>query len=103
MLELTQRTLGVVDHHLAIQGRLHAARQAVEQAHAQSLLQLLQQQAGGRLRGVHRRGRPAQVAELAQGIEQGDLPAGNFQRSKIAQLGRRGFWLDRHIKSGIDT
>ncbi|MNG24876.1 hypothetical protein D3C84_1096510 [compost metagenome] len=98
-----QRALGVADHHLAIQGRLHTARQSVEQAHAQSRLQLLQQQTGCRLRGVHRRGRPAQVAKLAQGIEQGDLPAGNLQGSDIAQFGRRGFWLDRHIKFDIDN
>ncbi|MNY63666.1 hypothetical protein D3C86_2006610 [compost metagenome] len=96
-----QRALGVADHHFAIQGWLHATRQALEQTHTEPLFQLLQQQAGGRLSGVHRRGRPAQVAELTQGMKQGDLPAGNFQGTEIIRRERGDFWAGRHIKSGI--
>ncbi|MNL26718.1 hypothetical protein D3C87_1482640 [compost metagenome] len=101
LLELMQRALGVTDHHLTIKRWLHAARQALEQTHSKTLFQLLQQQAGGRLRGVHRRSRPAQVAELTQGMKQGDLPAGNFQGAEIIRRERGDFWAGRHIKSGI--
>ncbi|MNJ52426.1 hypothetical protein D3C77_477600 [compost metagenome] len=103
VLELVQRALGVTNHHFAIQRRLHAPRQALEQAHAKALFKLLQQQARRRLRGVHRGGGPAQVAELAQGIEQGDLAAGDLQR---AEAGRRPCVVvrgKRHIKSDIPT
>ncbi|MNY63670.1 hypothetical protein D3C86_2006650 [compost metagenome] len=88
-----QRALGVADHHFAIQGWLHAARQALEQTHTKTLFQLLQQQAGGRLRGVHRRSCPAQVAELTQGMKQGDLSAGNFQGAEIIRRERGAFWI----------
>ncbi|MNE15800.1 hypothetical protein D3C80_1087210 [compost metagenome] len=101
MLELMQRALCIADHHLTVERCLHAARQALEQTHAKAFLKLLQQQAGRRLRGVHRRSGAAQVAELAQRIEQRDLAAGDSQCTKA---GRRLGWVDwqaRHIESGI--
>ncbi|MND18618.1 hypothetical protein D3C80_89090 [compost metagenome] len=101
VLELMQRVLRIADHHFAIQRRLHAPWQTLEQAYAKALLELLQQQAGCRLRGVHRRGSTAQVSELAQGVEQRDLPAGDLQCAEAGRrLGAVG-WQARHIESGI--
>ena len=70
-------------------------------AHFKAFLELLQQQARSRLGGVHGRSSAAQVAELAQGVEQGDLAAGNFQRAKAAWQQRIGFRARRHIEFGI--
>ncbi|MNP25715.1 hypothetical protein D3C76_1185360 [compost metagenome] len=101
VLELVKRILRIADHHFAIQRRLHAPGQTLEQAYAKALLELLQQQAGRRLRGVHRRSGAAQVAELAQGIEQRDLAAGDLQCAEAGRrLGAVG-WQARHIESGI--
>ncbi|MNH08048.1 hypothetical protein D3C79_674530 [compost metagenome] len=85
VLELVQRVLRITDHHFAVQRWLHAPRQTLEQTHAKAFFELLQQQARRRLRGVHRRRRPAQVAELAQGIEQRDLATGDLQRTEAAR------------------
>ena len=71
-----QRAVEVVEQllHLAREvaadgGQADAPRRAVEQAHAQRLLELVDAAAEGRLRDVHRLGGAAEVAELGDGAE----------------------------------
>ncbi|MCY1532041.1 hypothetical protein D9M68_672870 [compost metagenome] len=50
--------------------RLHAARQAIEQARFQHLLDVHQHLGGRRLRDVHLLGSQAQIARLSQDVEE---------------------------------
>ncbi len=68
-----QRHARMTYHGLAVDGRLHAARQALEQLHAQHFLQVLQLLGGGRLRHVQLFGCAVNIALLVQGDQQQQL------------------------------
>ena len=54
--------------------RLHAARQAIEQARFQHFLDVHQHLGGCRLRDVHLLGGHAQIARLSQDVEELQMP-----------------------------
>ena len=64
----------VAYHRLAVDGRLHAARQPVEQAHVEHLFQVLDLLGRGRLRHVQFFRRAVDVALLVKGDQQQQLP-----------------------------
>ena len=84
-----ERHARVPDHRLAVDGRLHAARQALEQLHVEHVLEVLELLGCSRLRHVQHLGCTMDIAVVVDRDQQQQLPRFQAGPQKPVRIERR--------------